>query len=178
VTTDLETGLPVTLTSGSLVEAIRASLSIPGLFTPVWIDGHLCIDGGVSNPLPVDTVRALGADVVVGVDVLVEPSETQLGGLPAVDLRSRAVGIAKGLQPPLADDRRYAPSVFSVLFQMSTVFQKRLCDARLVEHPADVLIRPDFSEDPPTYSHVGCGIDAGERAARLALPAILRALDR
>jgi hypothetical protein len=63
-----------------------------------------------------------------------------------------------------------------VLFQMSTVFQKRLSDARLVQHPADVLIRPDFSEDPPTYSHVGCAIEAGESAARRALPDIRRAV--
>ncbi len=176
VATDLETGLPVSLTHGSLVEAIRASLSVPGLFTPVWIDGHLCVDGGVSNPLPVDMARTLGADVVIAVDVLVEPSETRLGGIPAIDFRGRDMGIAKGFDTPLKDPRRYAPSVFSVLFQMSTVFQRRLCDARLVQHPPDVLIRPDFSEDPPCYSRVGRGIEAGECAARSALPDILRAV--
>lgn len=174
VVTDLESGLPITLTEGSLVEAIRASLSVPGLFTPVWIDGHLCIDGGVSNPLPVDTARALGADAVIAVDVLVEPSEVKLSGIPAIDFRERIMGIAKGIEPPLVDPRRYAPSVFSVLFQMSTVFQKRLSDARLAQYPPDVLIRPDFSDDPPCYSRVGCGIEAGERAARRALPEILR----
>ncbi len=169
VVTDLESGLPITLTEGSLVEAIRASLSVPGLFTPVWLNGHLCIDGGVSNPLPVDTARALGADIVIAVDVLVEPSEVKLSGLPTIDIRERMMGIAKGIEP-----QRYAPSVFSVLFQMSTVFQKRLCDAQLVQHPPDVLIRPDFSDDPPCYSHVGCGIEAGEQATRRALPEIRR----
>jgi NTE family protein len=178
IATDLETGLPVSLTRGSLVEAIRASLSVPGLFTPVWINQHLCIDGGVSNPLPVDVARELGADVVIAVDVLVEPSEVKLTGLPAVDFKERSLGIAKGFDLPFVEPRRYAPSVFSVLFQMSTVFQKRLCDARLVQHPPDVLLRPDFSEDPPCYSRVGCGLAAGELAAREALPEIRRVLAR
>ena len=176
VVTDLESGLPITLTEGSLVEAIRASLSVPGLFTPVWIDGHLCIDGGVSNPLPVDVARALGADMVIAVDVLVEPSEVKLAGIPLIDFRERLIGIANGIEPPLVEPRRYAPSVFSVLFQMSTVFQKRLCDALLAQYPPDVLIRPDFSDDPPCYSRIGCGIEAGEQAARRALPEILRML--
>jgi len=174
VVTDLESGLPVVLTEGSLVEAIRASLSVPGLFTPVWIDGHLYVDGGVSNPLPVDTARSLGADVVIAVDVLVEPAEVRLSGLPAIDFKGRVAGVAKGISPPLIDPRRYAPSVFSVLLQMSTVFQKRLSDARLAQHPPDILIRPDFSKDPPCYSHVGCGITAGEQAALRALPEIRR----
>ncbi len=171
VVTDLESGLPISLTEGSLVEAIRASLSVPGLFTPVWLDDHLCIDGGVSNPLPVDTTRALGADIVIAVDVLVEPSEVKLSGLPTIDRRERMMGIAERIEP-----QHYAPSVFSVLFQMSTVFQKRLSDARLAQYPPDVLIRPDFSEDPPCYSRIGCGIEAGEQAARRALPEIRRVL--
>jgi NTE family protein len=169
VVTNLESGLPITLTAGSLVEAIRASLSVPGLFTPVWLNGHLCIDGGVSNPLPVDAARTLGADVVIAVDVLVEPSEVKLSGLPNIDIRERMMGVAEGIEP-----QRYAPNVFSVLFQMSTVFQKRLSDARLALHPPDVLIQPNFSEDPPCYSRIGCGIEAGEQAARRALPEILR----
>jgi len=171
IATNLESGRPVTLTEGSLVDAIRASLSVPGLFTPVWFDGQLCIDGGVSNPLPVDTARSLGADIVIAVDVLVEPSEVKLSGLPAIDLRDLLKGSSDEIEP-----RRYAPSVFNVLLQMSTVFQKRLCDARLAQYPPDVLIRPDFSDDPPCYSRVGCGIEAGEKATRRALPEIRRML--
>jgi predicted acylesterase/phospholipase RssA len=82
----------------------------------------------------------------------------------------------KGWTPPDANGRRFYPSVFSVLFQMSTVFQKRLSDLILRADPPDVLIRPDFSVDPPCYSNVGCGIEAGEEAARRALPAIRRAI--
>jgi len=178
MTTDLQQGTPFPITSGSLVEAIRASVSVPGLFTPVWVDERLLIDGGVSNPMPVDVARHLGADVVIAIDVLVEPSEVKLSGIPAWESRERVLGITKDWHPPSENGKKYHPSVFSVLFQMSTVFQKRLCDQLLAVHPPDVLIRPDFSEDPPCYSRVGCGIEAGERAAREAMPDILRALGR
>jgi len=177
IATDLEEGCAVPITHGSLVDAIRASLSVPGLFTPVWIDGQLLVDGGVSNPLPVDVARRLGAEVVIAVDVLVDPSEVRLGGLPARADDGESLGVIRALAAPRSDGRRYHPSVFSVLFQMSTVFQKRLANLLLEAHPPDVLIRPDFSADPPTYASVGCAIEAGERAARQALPEIRRLLE-
>ena len=176
VATDLETGVAHPITRGSLVDAIRASLSVPGLFTPVWIDEHVLIDGGVSNPMPVDVARQLGAEVVIAVDVLVDPAEVKLARIPALSLRERNLGIVKQWRTSDGNGRRFHPSVFSVLFQMSTVFQKRLCDLLLRAHPPDVLIRPDFSTDPPCYRDVGCGIEAGEEAAQRALPAIRRAL--
>jgi NTE family protein len=176
VATDLETGAPHPITRGSLAEAVRASLSVPGLFTPVWIDDCLLIDGGVSNPLPIDVARSLGAERIVAVDVLVDPAEVRISGIPAMGPRQRTLGIAEGLSRTGGVPRRYHPSVFSVLFQMSTVFQKRLCNLTLATHPPDVLIRPDFSDDPPCYSRLGCGIEAGVEATKRALPAIRKAL--
>lgn len=176
IATDLEEGCSRPITSGPLVDAIRASLSVPGLFTPVWMDGQLLIDGGVSNPMPIDVTRNLGAEVVIAVDVLVDPAEVELGGIPMREARDRSLGVIEHLRSRSGDGRRYHPSVFAVLFQMSTVFQKRLADLMIETHPPDVLIRPDFSLDPPTYTGVGCGIEAGEKAARGALPEIRRAL--
>ena len=178
VATDLQSGLPFPIAQGSLVDAIRASVSVPGLFSPVWIDGHLLIDGGVSNPTPVDVARELASDVVVAVDVLVDPAEVEFGGIPYLDARQRILEFTRRPGSAPRNGHRFHPSVFSVLFQMSTVFQKRLSDLRLMTHPPDVLIRPDFSADPPCYSDVGCGFEAGEEAARAALPKILRALER
>ncbi|MEM7211626.1 MAG: patatin-like phospholipase family protein [Pseudomonadota bacterium] len=65
VATDLATGQPVVLDTGPLVEALRASMSIPALFPPVERDGRLLVDGGVSNNLPIDVARAMGADIVI-----------------------------------------------------------------------------------------------------------------
>lgn len=176
VATDLESGTPYAITDGSLVDAVRASLSVPGLFTPVWLNDRLLIDGGVSDPLPVGIVRDLGADVVIAVDVLVDPAEVRMTGLPYLGTKDRRLDIAKTARPDEACARRYHPSVFAILFQMSTVFQRRLCDTGLAASPPDVRLRPDFTPDPPTYSRVGCGIDAGVAEARRALPAIRRAL--
>ena len=69
VATDLETGQPVVLTHGKLPEAIRASMAIPGVFTPVELDDRVLVDGGISNNLPVNVARDLGADVVIAVDI-------------------------------------------------------------------------------------------------------------
>ena len=69
VATDIETGNPVALGDGSLVSALRASMSIPGVFAPVAIDGRLLIDGGMANNVPVNLARELGADVLIVVDL-------------------------------------------------------------------------------------------------------------
>ncbi|MEW5825843.1 MAG: patatin-like phospholipase family protein [Candidatus Bipolaricaulota bacterium] len=175
--TDLESGEPCALTSGRVVDAVRASLSVPGLFTPVWNEERLLIDGGVSNPLPIDAAYGLGAQVVIAVDVLVDPAEVHLAGLPYFGVKERLLGLTAP-SAAVGGARRFHPSVFAVLFQMSTVFQRRLSDLMLAAHPPEVLIRPDFGSAPPCYSRVGCGIDAGAEAARRALPAIRAALAR
>ncbi len=176
VATDLESGAPCVIADGSLVDAVRASLSVPGLLTPVWLNDRLLIDGGVSDPLPLDVVRAMGADITVAVDVLVDPAEVRMTGLPYMGTKERRLGIARSARPDEACARRYHPSVFAVLFQMSTVFQRRLCDLAIAAQPPDVQVRPDFRADPPSYSHVGCGIEAGAEAARRALPALRQAI--
>jgi NTE family protein len=69
VATDLATGDEVVLGQGSLANALRASMSVPGVFAPVTIDDRLLVDGGMSNNLPVDVVREMGADIVIAVDI-------------------------------------------------------------------------------------------------------------
>ena len=69
VATDLETGDPVVLRSGDLAEAVRASMSIPGAFTPVPWEGRILVDGGVVMNVPVDVAREMGADIVIAIDI-------------------------------------------------------------------------------------------------------------
>src|SRR5260370_2507417 len=69
VAADIETGAAVVLDHGDLAEAIRASMAVPGVFSPMEIDGKVLVDGGIADNLPVDIVRAMGADVVIAVDV-------------------------------------------------------------------------------------------------------------
>lgn len=69
VATDIETGEEVLLNKGYLPQAILASATLPSLFSPIEVNGKLLIDGGVSNNYPIDEVKKLGADIIIGVDV-------------------------------------------------------------------------------------------------------------
>lgn len=69
VATDLETGERIVFQEGPIYKAVRASISIPGIFVPVRIDGRLCVDGGVIDRVPISTCRNMGADIVIAVDV-------------------------------------------------------------------------------------------------------------
>ncbi len=69
VAADIVTGEEVVLDHGSLAEAMRASMSVPGVFTPITRDGHLLVDGGIVNNLPVELVKEMGADIVIAIDI-------------------------------------------------------------------------------------------------------------
>jgi NTE family protein len=86
VATDIQTGRPYVMGKGDLAKVIRASMAIPAIFTPVEIDGHLLVDGGESENLPVQTVKAMGADIVIAVNVGSSGAEsaakpTNVGGM-------------------------------------------------------------------------------------------------
>lgn len=68
IATDLNTGREVWLQEGSLFDAVRASVSIPGVLTPFQINGKWLVDGGLTNPVPVSACRALGADIIIAVN--------------------------------------------------------------------------------------------------------------
>jgi NTE family protein len=69
VTTDLITGEPVIFRSGKLAPILRASMAVPGAFAPVVHQNRILTDGGISNPVPCDIVRSMGADVILAVDL-------------------------------------------------------------------------------------------------------------
>lgn len=69
VATDIYSGDEVILSKGNIVEAVRASISIPGIFAPVEIDGKILVDGGLVNSTPVDVVKKMGAEIIIAVDL-------------------------------------------------------------------------------------------------------------
>lgn len=73
IATDLETGEAIVLDKGNIAQALRASMAIPTVFTPIEIDGKLLADGGMINNFPVEEVIKMGADIVIGVDVQTGP---------------------------------------------------------------------------------------------------------
>lgn len=157
VATDLETGERVLLREGSLIEAIRASFSIPGLFVPVKRQGRYLVDGGLVSPLPVDVARQLGADVVIAADV---------------NLGSRRYRIAH--RP------KGAPGLFESLDLAISIFVWRLTELTLELAPPDVLITPEIPDDSLvgnfSYHRAEERIALGEAAARAKLPEIKKLL--
>ncbi|MBN1501395.1 MAG: patatin-like phospholipase family protein [Spirochaetes bacterium] len=69
IATDIETGMPVVLDKGYLPDALRASMSIPTVYTPVEINGKLLLDGGLTRNLPAEDLKKMGADIIIGIDV-------------------------------------------------------------------------------------------------------------
>ena len=81
VATDMQSGEAIVLHDGPLAEAVRASMAIPGIFTPVEVKGRMLADGGMVQNIPVETVRAMNADVVIAVELRLPPGDiSQLGG--------------------------------------------------------------------------------------------------
>lgn len=88
VATDLQSGEMKVFTRGNTGMAVRASSSIPGLFQPVSISGHDYVDGGLVSPVPVNAARALGADVIIAVDISGKPKYRKLDGLTDILLQT------------------------------------------------------------------------------------------
>ncbi len=110
VTTDLDSGKPVILRQGEVARAVRASCSIPGLVAPVEINGRKLVDGGISDNLPVDVARDLGADYVIGVD-LMEPHLRPFVGPMGAGIFSVATMIQRSGGAPEQADCLITPKV-------------------------------------------------------------------
>lgn len=89
--TDLNSGELVVFQRGNVGMAVRASSAVPGVFTPVNIQGREYVDGGLSAPVPVQTARRLGADVVIAVDISAEPSAQSTSNVTELLLQTFAI---------------------------------------------------------------------------------------
>jgi NTE family protein len=157
VATDIDTGEEVVIKSGSVLEALRASISIPGIFTVVKREGRHLVDGGLTTPVPVNVVRQMGADFIIAVNV--NP-----------DISSR--------MGPTSQKRIEAhkePNIFQIMLQSIYITTNAVARHSLAE--ADIIIEPDLTS-------IGAGdfqkaqelITQGEQAARAAMPEIKRKL--
>lgn len=165
VATELDSGRETWLQDGSVVEAVRASIAIPGIFTPVWHNGVWLVDGGLSNPVPVSVARGMRADCVIAVDLNSDIlNGRDFGGvvaaMPAIDpdappagsLRKNGKPWPRWLAPAedvVSSDVRVAPapsarvpSMLSSVAQSIDIMQVRITRSRLAGEPADILIQP------------------------------------
>lgn len=113
IATNIKSGDEMAFETGEVWNAIRASISVPGIFTPHMIDGEFYVDGAVSNPVPSDYLTAIGIDVIIGVDVVPDVSKMRVEG---------------------------TPNLITVLLNSFDIFQERL--VKMVVHHSDVKIRP------------------------------------
>jgi NTE family protein len=156
VATELQSGRELWLRHGKLLDAVRASCAIPGLLTPVVRDGTVLVDGGLVNPVPVSMCRALGADLVVAVDLSwgklgpyrrtkereVAPRETPrlLDRLTSSWARRKP----KQQDPSIVEEEEQPsmPSMFNVFMTSLDIVEMRVARSRLAGEPADVLVTP------------------------------------
>jgi NTE family protein len=181
VATELGTGHEVWLQRGNLVEAMRASYALPGIFSPVTVDGRWLLDGALVNPIPVSVCRALGARLVIAVNLntdafgegVVELDE----GLDA-DEEQALLGGANGgsgtsFLRQLFSRPSDGPSMLTVMASALNIVQDRLSRSRLAGEPPDVMIAPRLAQiGLLQFDRAAEAIAAGEQAAEHALPAI------
>jgi NTE family protein len=149
VATDLRTGKEVTMRKGSITEAVRASIAVPGIFTPVQKENSLLVDGGLVNPVPVSTVRGMGAEQVI-----------------AVDLNMLSTGPDT---PMLIEEGQ--PNLLEIVGASANIIEAGLTENRFAADPPDLLIRPDLT-------HISyLDFSKGKESIRLGYEAAIQALE-
>ena len=197
VATDLHSGAEVWLRHGSIAKAVRASIALPGLFTPVVRDGRLLVDGGLVNPVPSTLARAMGADIVIAVDLnadLLQRHMRPLGvvaneGAPEAEVEPVVVEaqntawisrLQSGLRSWMpgsgandASDAMPIPSLLDVVMTSVNIMQMRITRSRMAGDPPELVIAPRLA-------HLGLldfhraqeAIEQGYAAAQAALPGL------
>ncbi len=192
IATEIDTGHEIWLTRGRLVEALRASYAMPGVFAPVQVGRRWLVDGALVNPVPVSAARALGARVVIAVNL-------------NADLLGRGATIASfgfeeeeppAQEPPSPEDRKWArrigverflrrqvlgrpgrPGLPTVMIEAYNVMQDRITRARLGGDPPDMMISPRLGRIGLFDFHcaeeaIVIGADAAKRAMQTINEAI------
>lgn len=163
VTTDLNSGREIWLQSGSLMDAVRASIALPGLFTPVEREGRWHVDGGLVNPVPVSLCRAMGAEIVIAVnlngDVVgkhrrkkthqLEQSrkeeseaEMQLWDKFISQFKNSVQSKKEEWLNELLGPDKDMPGMFEVLAGSINIMQDRITRSRMAGDPAEIMLSP------------------------------------
>lgn len=200
VATEIGTGHEIWLTRGRLVDAMRASYALPGIFKPVELNGRWLFDGALVNPVPVSVARALGARYVIAVNVnadmsgrgsmspvqdLSHPGPTD--ALPDIDVDApveeqqanvlvrNGRALKKLLARQVFGETDNGPGISTVMMEAFNIVQDRIARSRLAGDPPDVVISPRIGEFGLFDFHRAEGLIAcGEAAAERALDDIKR----
>jgi NTE family protein len=187
VTTEVGTGHEIWLTRGRLVDAMRASYALPGIFPPVLLDGRWLVDGALVNPVPVSAARVLGARLVIAVNL----SSDILGrgmivagdqASPSPEPIDEARGLRKIFGAEQALKRQFVgnprrPGIPTVMVDAFNIMQDRITRARLAGDPPDVTINPRLGQIGWFDFHRAQeAIEVGARATERVLDEIIEAV--
>lgn len=179
VSVDLNKAEVVTFTEGPLTRAVRASMSIPGLLTPVILDDMLLVDGGVLEPVPVRAARSMGAELVVAVDLLSNLSlSDKEAGKSVASFADYVRSIAEkfymeGIFDARMQTAKFNLSLIEIVQRSSIIAQRRLTEYSSREHPPDIVIDPPLSHIKVLDFHRGEHImKLGMAAGQKSVPAI------
>jgi len=196
VSTDLASGNEVIIRNGDIIEAVRASISVPGIFTPVTKDNTILVDGALINPVPVSVVRQMGADLVIAVDLnhYIVGKKGISGDLSA---NSGTLDPGKGIrQEPAKKNRALdalnkrldrldnsalmkirqwmskepALNIFDVIISSINIMETQITASRLKTDRPDILIRPRLGHIGfMEFNKAGEAIEEGYREARTCI---------
>src|SRR5215813_220729 len=192
VATEVRTGHEIWLTHGRVVEAMRASYALPGIFAPILIGDRWLVDGALVNPVPVSAARALGAEIVIAAnlssDVFTHSTTIYSHGQPVsvpetvIDQTPPKRRFGKFFSPERTVKREFfggggRPGISSVMADAFNIMQDRITRARLAGDPPDLLITPRVGQIGWFDFHRANDlIDAGMRAAERAIAGIEEAI--
>jgi NTE family protein len=189
VATEVRTGHEIWLTHGRMVDAMRASYALPGIFSPVLVGDRWLVDGALVNPVPVSAARALGAEIVIAANLssdVFTHSTTIYSHGPSAEVAAPAApalaiepappkrGFGKFFSPERTMKREFfgsggRPGISTVMVDAFNIMQDRITRARLAGDPPDMLITPRVGQIGWFDFHraddlIGFGTRAAERA--------------
>jgi len=182
VSTNLDTGREVWFTEGRIADAVRASMALPGLFPAVRNDQRWLVDGGLVNPVPVTVCRALGADIVIAVNlnsgIIGKRNSGRQEAGPKSDqgvlssIKQQAKEYSNSIFPN-HDEKDEAPGLFYAIANSINIVQDRITRSRLAGDPADVLLSPRLAHIGMLEFHLAAeAIKEGEDCVQRAMAEI------
>jgi NTE family protein len=189
VATDLDNGREVWFTKNSLLKAVKASMSLPGLFPPVRYDGRWLVDGGLVNPVPISICRALGADIVIAVNLNGDIVGKHLLKKEKKEVDEDDEGLAdrfmkniKKYSETIFSNKNSAdqtPSFYNIISTSINIFQDRITRSRMAGDPPEVLLTPKLSKIGLFEFDKGIeALNEGKACVKRMLPNIESALSR
>ncbi len=194
VATELETGREIWFQDGSLLDAVRASIALPGVFTPMQLNGRWLLDGGLCNPVPVSLCRAMGAEVVIAVNLngdivgkhtrnhdaqkkstekIESDNDESLFERVSAQWKQSLNSHKDTLLSQLFGENRYSPGLFDVVATSLNIMQDRITRSRMAGDPPEITLSPRLSHiGLMEFDQAASAIEEGRACVQRMRPAL------